>query len=57
MAHNISIEPDLLRLGLVPPLFLLLLASNALMVGTYTGVASALEPGLARSRRSCGATA
>ena len=39
LAHNISVSVLFFGAGLVPPLFLLMLAGNALMVGTYTAVA------------------
>ena len=40
LAHNISISMLFFGAGLLPPLFLWVLVSNALMVGTYTGVAA-----------------
>jgi uncharacterized membrane protein SpoIIM required for sporulation len=39
MAHNMSAGVIFFGAGLVPPLFLLVLAVNGLMVGTYTAVA------------------
>jgi len=39
-AHNIFVSLLFFGSGLLPPLYLLVLASNALMVGTYTGVAA-----------------
>ena len=39
-AHNIFVSLLFFGSGLIPPLFLLVLATNALMVGTYTGVAA-----------------
>ena len=40
LAHNISVSVLFFGSGLVPPLFGYVLMSNALMLGTYTGVAS-----------------
>jgi len=40
LAHNISISMVFFGAGLFPPLFLWMLVNNALMVGTYTGVAA-----------------
>ncbi|HED64278.1 MAG TPA: hypothetical protein ENJ09_01865, partial [Planctomycetes bacterium] len=39
MLHNIGIGVLFFAAGLIPPIFLLLLATNALMLGTYTAVA------------------
>ena len=39
MANNMGVSILFFAAGLVPPLFLLLLATNGLMVGTYTAVA------------------
>jgi uncharacterized membrane protein SpoIIM required for sporulation len=46
MAHNIGVSILFFASGLVPPLFLFLLATNGLMLGTYTGVASHWDQGL-----------
>ena len=40
MAHNMSVGVLCFGAGLIPPLFLLLLAVNGLMLGTYTAVAA-----------------
>ncbi len=40
MAHNIGVSILFFAAALVPPLFLLLLATNGLMLGSYLGVAS-----------------
>jgi len=40
LAHNISVSMVFFGTGLLPPLFLWMLINNALMVGTYTGVAA-----------------
>ena len=40
LAHNISVSMIFFAAGLLPPLFLLLLTTNALMLGTYVAVAS-----------------
>jgi uncharacterized membrane protein SpoIIM required for sporulation len=40
LAHNMGVSVIFFASGLVPPLFLYLLATNALMVGTYTAVAA-----------------
>ena len=40
MAHNIWVAILFFAAGLVPPLFVLVLAGNGLMLGTYIGVAS-----------------
>ncbi|MFN0007342.1 MAG: stage II sporulation protein M [Planctomycetota bacterium] len=40
MAHNMSVGVLFFGAGLVPPLFLLALAVNGLMLGTYTAVAA-----------------
>jgi len=39
MAHNMSIGGLFFAAGLVPPMFVYLVASNGLMLGVYTGVA------------------
>ena len=39
LAHNIGVSILFFGAALVPPVFLLLLVNNALMLGTYTGVA------------------
>jgi uncharacterized membrane protein SpoIIM required for sporulation len=40
MAHNMSVGVMFFGAGLVPPVFLLLLSVNGLMLGTYTAVAA-----------------
>jgi len=40
MAHNMSVGVIFFGAGLVPPIFLLFLAVNGLMLGTYTAVAA-----------------
>lgn len=40
LAHNITVAVIFFGAGLLPPLFLMILASNALMLGTYTAVAA-----------------
>ncbi|MBK7875901.1 MAG: stage II sporulation protein M [Planctomycetes bacterium] len=40
MAHNIWVAVLFFAAGLVPPIFVLVLAANGLMLGTYIGVAS-----------------
>ena len=49
MAHNIGVSLLFFAAGLVPPFFLFLLASNALMLGTYIGVAAHWDQGTAIS--------
>lgn len=45
MAHNMQVSVIFFASGLVLPLFLFLLASNALMLGTYTAVAAHWDQG------------
>lgn len=40
MAHNIGVSVLFFGAGLVPPLYVIVLAANGLMLGTYIGVAS-----------------
>lgn len=49
LAHNMGVSVMFFASGLVPPLFLYLLATNALMVGTYTAVAAHWDQGAAIS--------
>ncbi|MFT7484746.1 MAG: putative membrane protein SpoIIM required for sporulation [Candidatus Paceibacteria bacterium] len=51
MAHNMGVSVLFFASGLVAPFFAYLLASNAVMVGTYTAVASHWDQGLAISSR------
>ncbi len=48
-AHNIAVSVLFFGAALVPPLFLVLFATNALMVGTYTALAAHWGQGLAIS--------
>lgn len=48
-AHNIAVSVLFFGAALVPPLFLFLFATNALMVGTYTALAAHWGQGLAIS--------
>jgi len=49
MAHNMGVSVLFFASGLVTPFFFYLLASNALMVGTYTAVAAHWDQGTAIS--------
>jgi uncharacterized membrane protein SpoIIM required for sporulation len=49
MAHNMGVSVLFFASGLIAPLFFYVLASNALMVGTYTAVAAHWDQGTAIS--------
>jgi uncharacterized membrane protein SpoIIM required for sporulation len=49
IGNNVSVAVLFFAAGLVPPLYLFILATNALMLGTYTGVAAHWEQALAIS--------